>query len=210
MIDVTNESITDFSWPHKSSRFILNRVSARALAASVLMTLAAAGFLLINGDGEDAGAAVEQKTPALTVTTATPRRESWPVTLNASGSIAPWQEASVGTQVGGYQLIEVLVDVGDKVRRGDVLARFDSALLRAEEAQLLANHEQAVADRDRALALQKEGAISDQEVLQLVTAAKVSAALLASKRLQLRYTEVVAPDDGVISARTATLGAVSS
>jgi RND family efflux transporter MFP subunit len=194
MIDVTNQAATP----------------SRAPAALVLVILGTAGFLLIGGSAEDRGAAVEQKTPALTVTTTTPRREHWPVTLTASGSIAPWQEASVGTQVGGYQLVEVRVNVGDRVRRGDVLARLDSALLRAEEAQLLANDEQAIADRQRALALQSEGAISDQEVLQFVTTAKVSAALLASKRLQLRYTDVVAPDDGVISSRTATLGAVSA
>ncbi len=155
-------------------------------------------------------ASSDQRTATLTVTTVTPHEALWPVTLTASGSIAPWQEASIGAQVGGYQLVEVRVDVGDHVRRGDVLARVDSALLRAEEAQLLANHEQAIADERRALALQREGAISDQEVLQFITAAKVSAALLESKRLQLRYTDVIAPDDGVISARSATLGAVTA
>ena len=211
MIDVTNESITNLpSTAATPSRDFFQRISPIALAALVLVIVAAVGSLLIAGSDEGSGAAVEQKIPALTVTTTTPRREQWPVTLNASGSLAPWQEASVGTQVGGYHLVEVRVNVGDKVRRGDVLARLDSALLRAEEAQLLASDEQAIADRQRALALQSEGAISDQEVLQFVTAAKVSAALLASKRLQLRYTDVVAPDDGVISSRTATLGAVSA
>jgi RND family efflux transporter MFP subunit len=193
------------------SRSLFRRIPPIALAALVLLGIVGiAGFLLFDGTVEDSPAATEQKTPALTVTTATPRRELWPVTLTASGSIAAWQEASVGAQVGGYQLIEVRVNVGDDVRRGQVLARLDSALFRAEEAQLLANDEQAIANRQRALALQSEGAISDQEVLQFVTAAKVSAALLASKRLQLRYTEVIAPDDGVISARTATLGAVAA
>lgn len=192
-------------------RSLFRRIPPIALAALVLLGIVGiAGFLLFDGTVEDSPAATERKTPALTVTTATPRRELWPVTLTASGSIAAWQEASVGAQVGGYQLIEVRVNVGDDVRRGQVLARLDSALFRAEEAQLLANDEQAIANRQRALALQSEGAISDQEVLQFVTAAKVSAALLASKRLQLRYTEVIAPDDGVISARTATLGAVAA
>jgi RND family efflux transporter MFP subunit len=48
-----------------------------------------------------------------------------------------------------------------------------------------------------------------QSVLAAVTAAKVAKAQLDSKQLQLRYTNVVAPDDGTISARTATLGAVT-
>jgi RND family efflux transporter MFP subunit len=187
------------------------RIRPFALAALVLLGMVAGAWYLLSDTPEElALSSSAQRTPALTVTTTTPRRADWPVTLTASGSIAPWQEASVGSQVGGYQLVDVRVNVGDQVRRGEVLARLDSALLLAEEAQLLANDEQAIANQQRALALQREGAISDQEVLQFVTAAKVSAALLASKRLQLRYTDVIAPDDGVISARTATLGAVSA
>jgi RND family efflux transporter MFP subunit len=195
--------------PQSPSSF--RRIRPFALAALVLLGIVAGGWHLLSDTSEDLAPGLsDQKTPALTVTTATPRRAVWPVTITASGSIAPWQEASVGAKVGGYQIVDVRVNVGVQVRRGEVLARLDSALLRAEEAQLLANDEQAIADRQRALALQSEGAISDQEVLQFVTAAKVSAALLASKRLQLRYTDVIAPDDGVISARTATLGAVSA
>ena len=212
MNDVTNAAMTDLpSAPAMRSRSLLQRMHPFAIAALVLLGTFAAAWYLLSHPSEGLGSASPgQRTPALTVTTARPRRALWPVTLTASGSIAPWQEASVGAQVGGYQLVEVRVNVGDEVRRAQVLARLDSALLRAEEAQLLANDEQAIADRQRALALQSEGAISDQEVLQFVTAAKVSAALLASKRLQLRYTDVIAPDDGVISARTATLGAVSA
>jgi hypothetical protein len=193
MSDVTNASVNDLpSEAATQSPGLFRRIHPIALAALVLLgILGTAGFLLLDGTADNIPAAAEQKTPALTVTTATPRSEVWPVTLTASGSIAAWQEASVGTQVGGYQLVDVQANVGDRVRRGQVLARLDSALLRAEEAQLLANDEQATADRQRALALQSEGAISDQEVLQSVTAAKVSAALLASKRLQLRYTDVV-------------------
>lgn len=150
-----------------------------------------------------------QPVAALTVTEATARRASWPMTVEASGAIAPWQEASIGTQIGGYQLIDVRVNVGDRVRKGQVLARLDPALLKAEEAQLRASYDQAEANRQRALSLQASGGVSDQDVLQYVTQARTAAAALAAKRLQLRYTSVVAPDDGVISARTATLGAVA-
>lgn len=195
-----------------SKRFSRRAVALAIAAVIVIGTLVGARHLLSASEAASFAAPdqPDQRVPALTVTTVTPRETLWPVTLSASGSIAAWQEASVSAQIDGYQIVEVRVDVGDQVRRGDVLARLDSALLRAEEAQLRANHEQAIADERRALALQQDGAISDQEVLQFVTAAKVSAALLEAKRLQLRYTEVIAPDDGVISARNATLGAVSA
>jgi RND family efflux transporter MFP subunit len=146
--------------------------------------------------------------PALTVTITRPVDAVWPMTLEASGAIAAWQEASIGAQVGGYQLIEVLVNVGDQVTKGQVLARFDPALLQADEARLAAGDEEAKANEQRVLRLQKSGAVSDRDVLQFVTQAKTTRALLDSNRLQLRYTEVLASDDGVISSRTATLGAV--
>ncbi|MCW4460676.1 efflux RND transporter periplasmic adaptor subunit [Sphingomonas sp. BT-65] len=149
--------------------------------------------------------------PALTVTVAAPRRTVWPVSFSAQGSIAPWQETSVGAQVGGYPLIDVRANVGDRVSKGDVLARIDPALLKTEEARLEANYAEAEANRQRALDLQlrASGAISAMNVLQLVTKARMAAAELAANRLQLRHTVVVAPDDGTISARTATLGAVA-
>jgi RND family efflux transporter MFP subunit len=149
-----------------------------------------------------------EPTPALTVTVARPMRAAWPITLEASGAVAAWQEASIGAQVGGYRLVEVLVNVGDQVSNGQVLARFDPALLEADEARLAANHEQAKANEERMLRLQKSGTVSDRDVLQFVTQAKTAGALLESNRLLLRYTEVLASDDGVISLRTATLGAV--
>jgi RND family efflux transporter MFP subunit len=148
--------------------------------------------------------------PALTVTATVPRHLNWSTTLEASGAIAPWQEASIGTQIGGYQLIDVRANVGDQVKKGDVLAVLDPALLLAEQSQLQANLDQAEANRQRMLSLKGSGGISDQDILQFVTQAKTAAAQVASKQLQLRYTKVIAPDDGVISSRTATLGAVAS
>jgi len=151
-----------------------------------------------------------QVRPALTVTIARPSQVSWAETLNASGAIAPWQEAIIGSQIGGYQLDQVRVNVGDQVKKGQILARLNPDLLHAEEAQLQAAFEQAQANAKRALALQGSGGISEQDVLQATTLAKTAQAQLAFKQLQLRYTDVIAPDDGVISARSATIGAVVS
>jgi RND family efflux transporter MFP subunit len=163
-------------------------------------------------------------TPALTVTAVATREEMWPDTVRATGAIEPWQEAIVSAQVGGQRVIEVLAEVGDSVRAGQVLARFDTATLRAEEAELAAAVQQAraslaeaEANRDRAMALKERNLMSDQDVTRMVTAADVARAQvaaadarLASKKLQLNYANVVAPDAGVVSARSATLGAVAS
>ncbi len=147
---------------------------------------------------------------ALTVTAASPHRATWATTLEVPGAIAPWQEAIVSAQISGYQITEVLVNVGDQVKKGQVLARINQALLRADEALALANYEQADANHKRAISLKTNGFISDQNILQLETQVKTTRALLDAKRLQIRYTDVVAPDDGAISARNATIGSVAN
>jgi RND family efflux transporter MFP subunit len=178
-----------------------------AIALAVIIAIGAGAAFMMHRSG--ATNAAPAPAPALTVTSTAPRHIEWPTTLEASGAIAPWQEASIGTQIGGYQLIDVRANVGDQVRKGQVLAQLDPALLLAEQTQLQANLDQAEANRQRMQSLKGSGGVSDQEILQYVTQAKTAAAQLASKQLQLRYTNVVAPDDGVISSRTATLGAVA-
>ncbi|MDB5768998.1 MAG: hypothetical protein JWQ61_3812 [Collimonas fungivorans] len=182
---------------------------AIAVALAFVAVAATAGITMMVKSGK-AEAKPVQTTPALTVTLARPAQASWAETLNASGAVAPWQEAIIGSQIGGYQLDQVRVNVGDRVKKGQVLARLNPDLLRAEEAQLVAAYEQAEANAKRAISLQGSGGISDQDVLQSTTLAKTARAQLAFKQLQLRYTDVLAPDDGVISSRSATPGSVVS
>ena len=157
---------------------------------------------------QPAPASEREATPSMTVTATLPDQVQWPKTVSAFGTVAAWQEASISAQIGGYQLVEVAVNVGDHVHKGDVLARLDASLLRAEEEQLLASYEQSQANQKRALRLKASSAISERDALDYITQAKTDSAALALKRLQIGYTEVRAPDDGTISARYATLGAV--
>jgi len=174
------------------------------------------------GAPEEAEAAVAK--PALTVEVVSPRRESWPRPLAASGAVAAWQEASIGTELTGVRLEEVLVNVGDTVARGQLLARYSEESMRADLARLDANVAEARAalekarlDADSADRLESSGALSRQEIRSVRTQAAVAEARLASAQaqrevhaLRLRYARVLAPDDGVISARAATVGAVAT
>jgi RND family efflux transporter MFP subunit len=112
--------------------------------------------------------------------------------------------------------------VGDVVRRGQLLAEFatetvqaDLAQLRAQVAQAEAQLGEAEANARRARELQESGAWSKQQIEQNLTAersaqARLEAARAAAKAQELRLaqTRVLAPDDGVVTLRAATLGAV--
>ncbi len=160
--------------------------------------------------------------PVMAVEVTTLSTNSWPDTLVASGEVAAWQEAVIGTEVAGVRLQEVRADVGDVVKRGDLLARYDEDSLRADltrlEAEVAvaeATLAEAEADAQRVDRLQDTQAISAQAALGYRTAAAVAQARLDSaraqreaQRLKLRYARITAPDDGVITSRSATLGAV--
>jgi HlyD family secretion protein len=160
--------------------------------------------------------------PALTVTAARPEPTRLPIKLSANGNIVAWQEAIIGAESNGLRLTEVLVNVGDTVKAGQSLARFsgdsvqaDVAQARASLMEARANALDAVANGDRARALQNTGALSTQQINQYFTAEKsaqarveAAQAVLDAQQLRGRQTQVRAPDSGVISARTATLGAV--
>lgn len=195
-----------------------------AIACGLALGMAAIAIaLLVIGRAPSEAQAATQAMPALTVTLARVVRADWDSALEASGAIEPWQEAVLGAQTSGLRLLEVRANVGDKVRRGQVLARFDAAILRASQMELQATLAQAEAaarqadtNRQRVQSLKDSGGVSRQEVLQYETQADTSAAQVAvvraqleSRRLLLDRAEVRAPDDGIISARGATVGAVA-
>lgn len=160
--------------------------------------------------------------PSLSVQVARPTQADWPLELSANGAIAAWQEAVVGAELSGLRLDAVLVNVGDRVRRGQVLATLASEAVRADiqnaqaslqEAQALAA--EAKSNADRARNLRAADAISAQEAQRSLTSEQTALARVESAKAQLaaqalrgRQTRVVAPDDGVISSRTATVGTV--
>ena len=79
---------------------------------------------------EAAAPAVVTGRPALTVRTAVLREDKWSESLSANGSILPWQEAIIGSQLQGVRIAEVKVSIGDHVKRGEVLATLDNAIRR--------------------------------------------------------------------------------
>ena len=197
------------------------------LTAAVL--LAACGAK--DGDAPKGAASAAASAPAaagsapraaLTVTVAAPQKMNWAREIAANGNVAAWQEASIGADVAGLRLQDLRANVGDVVKKGQVLATFDAAPVQQDQAQArasLAEAEAAYADArgnaERARAVQASGALSQQQINQYATAEKTARArveaakaVVASQNLRVRNTQIVAPDAGVISAREATVGQV--
>jgi len=169
-------------------------------------------------------AAGQPEAPALTVSLAMPAHRDWPETVPASGWLKPWQEAIIASETSGLRIIDVLVEVGSVVKKGQVLARLsqDSVLasLRKQEAAVKtaqATLAKAKANADRARKLRASGALSDEKIAEYMADEQTAAAsveseeaALDSEKIKLEQTIITAADDGLVTSRSAELGAVIS
>lgn len=198
------------------------RPLAIALAAGAVVV----ALVLSGGSGQppaDSAANGAAQRPALTVTVTVPAREEWPQMLVANGNVVAWQEAVIGPEITGYRITEVLVDVGDRVKKGQLLARIASdtvaselAEAKAAVAELEASANEAKGNAERARELREKGFYSAQLAAQYQTGGQTAAARLEAARARQRAAEVkmgktgvLAPDDGIVSGRTAVVGSLT-
>lgn len=195
----------------------MSRFHPTPLSISLAISLA-----LLAACSQHKEAAPPSVAPALTVAPVTPETRALPQTLAANGSIYAWQDMTVGAEVGGLRVTGVTVNVGSSVKKGQVLATLASDAVKTDVAQqeavvaeAKATLAQAKANATRNASLSAAQAVSPQDLLAAQTAeataqAKLQAALasLTNQKLRLRQTAIVAPDAGVITARTISVGQV--
>lgn len=214
----------------KKTRSFLSSTRARDLVAASALTAALVVAVTATGTApkNKTAAAAKASAPAgdarstLAVELVKSSQIAFNDTLGATGSIAAWQEASVSPQVPGLRVQSVLKNTGDTVRRGEVMLVFDDAALRAEAAQIQAGIAEAeagvaeaAANAQRARQVRDSGALSGQQVQQMLTGEATARARLQALResarlqaLRLQHAQLHAPDDGIVSFRAAPLGAV--
>ncbi|QSI75912.1 efflux RND transporter periplasmic adaptor subunit [Niveibacterium microcysteis] len=192
------------------------------LVVAIAISLAVKGNKAPNTAPANAATGAQNKA-ALTVQTVKPQQAEWPQTLSANGSIAAWQEAAVGAEIAGLRITEILVNVGDQVKKGQLLAKLANETVAADHAQTRAGVieaeatlNEARANLERTRQLRAAGMASAQQLVQAETAVDTAQARVEAQRARLRaedvrlaQTRVVAPDDGIISARNATAGSIA-
>ena len=161
-------------------------------------------------------------TPSLVVTVGAPVTEDMESTLPVSGSVAAWQEMSLGVELTGIRVAEVLVEVGDKVAQGQPLLRLDARTLQVQSRQAEAGVAEARAslalaraNSDRGATLVQEGLISSSDADELAATLIRAEAQFAgaeadqeAARLRLGFATLNAPDGGVISGRAVQPGQI--
>lgn len=159
----------------------------------------------------------------LSVETVTPSQDNIGNTLSADGTIGAKDIANVSAKVNGVAIERILVEEGQRVKAGQILAVFDTDAMEqqvlqaeADVAEAEATLANATADAARVLPLIDIDAISKQEAdryrtakLQAQAALQASRARLSTQRLSVSNANVVAPVSGVISEKMAEVGMVA-
>lgn len=187
---------------------------ALAVAAAVWMSKASA---------PKAVAPLATRTSIPLVSVVTPGIQPVASEVNFTGTIEARHELPIGNSGDTGRIVAVDVQVGDHVRRGQVLAQLDDSVLAPQVAQLSAALDQAhaqaalsAAEYRRGVAVGPSGGLSAQDIEKLQAASimdaaniKVVAAQLAVMRAKLALTRIVAPVDGIVLTRNAEVGQIA-
>jgi membrane fusion protein, multidrug efflux system len=159
--------------------------------------------------------------PPIGVVAASVQSHDVPIYLRGVGTVIAYNNVLVRSQITG-QLVKISFQQGQQVKKGDVLAVIDPRPYQAELDQAIANRdrdqahlENAKIDYNRYTDLAKQKSIAQQLpdsqkaiVDQLVATIKSDDAIIESARVNLGYTNLTSPIDGVTGIRQIDIGNV--
>jgi RND family efflux transporter MFP subunit len=141
-------------------------------------------------------------------------------TVTFTGTIFARNDIPIAVEGDAGRVVAIYVEAGDRVRRGQIMAKLDQSILQPQANRLNASLEEAraqaalsLAEFNRAKGVEASGALSAEEIERRRAASvtddarvNVAAAQLAEMQARIARTEIRAPSDGVVLTRTAELG----
>lgn len=122
--------------------------------------------------------------------------------VNASGVLAPTDEARLAFKLGGI-IKDIHVQAGDAVRTSQLLATLETGEIDAGVAQAREAYDKAQRDLERGRGLFADDVITQEQLDDLGTAAAVARSQLEAAEFNRRYAQITAPADGRVLRRLA-------
>ncbi|MFQ5982915.1 MAG: efflux RND transporter periplasmic adaptor subunit, partial [Woeseiaceae bacterium] len=179
----------------------LNRLGTLAVAAILTIALSACGI----GQAKTADPAEIAAATPLPVEVSMPQTADIFATYQTTTTITSDAEAPVVARVSG-EVVEILVEEGDQVEQGQVLARLDGERLKLQMLEAKANLEKTSKAYERYVRLHERGLVSASTFEGLKFDLDALKATYELKRLSYNYTKIRAPISGVVSSRDIKLG----
>lgn len=185
---------------------VMRKVLQKAGIAALLAVSAGGIAACHSGEaGTAADVAQESAGAPLPVNVVTPKRTELAAIYRTTGTLAADADAPVPARVDG-EIVRIMVEEGDLVAAGQVLAELDGERLRLQMNQAKAELEKTQREYDRLVSLHERGLVSSAsfEGMQFTLAALQANYEL--KQLDYGYTRIRAPISGVVSARAVKPG----
>jgi HlyD family secretion protein len=193
-----------------------------AAAVAVVVAVAAAVWMS-KASSPKAVAPLATRSSVPLVSVVTPGVQPVATQVTFTGTIEARHQLPIGNSGDTGRIVAVYVQVGDHVRRGQLLAQLDDSVLSPQVSQLSAALDQAraqaslsAAEYRRGVAAGAAGGLSAQDIEKLQATSvmdaaniKVVAAQLAVMRAKLALTRIVAPVDGIVLTRNAEVGQIA-
>ena len=190
-----------------------------AVSRSLLVVAALCLLAGCDQGGSDKAAAPP---PSLAVTLAPAQSATLQRAVLASGPISAWEEMQLGVELSGLRVTALHVDVGQAVRKGELLLELDHRTLDSELRQAKAAHDEAVAGVQLAqVNLTRGQGLASSQLISASALDELRAALVQAQAreattraqrdgvaLKRSFAELRAPDDGIIAKRLVQPGQV--
>jgi len=177
----------------------LNRYGPAVIVCAML--LSACG----QNEQDEANGDSEEEAVAIPVEVGTPVRGDIVAVYSGTAPIEAFAEADVIAKVAG-EVREINVEEGGDVKQGQVLAVLDGERLRLELNQSEANLRKLQRDYERNIELKDRSLISSGDFDKIKYDLEALEASFNLAKLELDYTQIRAPIDGVVSERFIRLG----
>src|SRR6266852_5085138 len=188
------------------------------VAALLIVVLAGGGFAFMHGSAPEKSAA-PPASPPVPIVAGVVAQHDVPIYLTGVGTVVAYNTDVVRAQIQG-QIVSINFTEGQSVHTGDLLAQVDPRPYQAQIDQFTANRDRdqaqlanALANLNRYTPLEQKGFATTQlletqkaQVAQLQSAVKADEALIDAANVQLSYTRLTSPIDGVTGIRKLDVG----
>jgi RND family efflux transporter MFP subunit len=144
----------------------------------------------------------ESEKPVVFVKTAPVKQEMISFPVNTSGILASPREMKLSFKVGGI-IQKILVDDGDRVKKGQLLASLEKSEIEAMAQRARSGYEKALRDFERVSSLYQDSVATLEQKQDAQTALQVAKSNLEIAEFNLKHSSIFAPSDGKIIKKLA-------
>ncbi len=194
--------------PRAQKVYWLMRNAPRLLLVFLLFLIAILAFGMIaekNSLAEQKAAAPPPEQPPINVVVYPVQPTTISDRINLPGVVEPWVHLNLLSKLNGT-IEEVLVDEGDQVKKGDIIARIEADDYRIALAMAESSYSLAQSEYKRDAVMFKKGVVSSAELENRKNRLELTKSEVEQRALQLERCDIISPMDGVISDLTAKEG----